>query len=70
MGRSNLRKTDREQPAGERRLRNLGEYLPELRTENDGSSRIAAGQYIRAYGKGFLNNRVGCVGLAPVIVLK
>lgn len=33
MGRSSIRKADREQPAGERRLGNLCEYIPELRTE-------------------------------------
>lgn len=33
MGKSNLRKTDREQPEGERRMWNLDEYIPELRTE-------------------------------------
>lgn len=34
MGKSNRRKADREQPGGERRMRNLCEYLPELRTES------------------------------------
>lgn len=32
-GRSSSEKADRELPAGERRLRNLSEYIPELRTE-------------------------------------
>jgi len=30
MGKSNIREADREQPAGERRMGNLCEYLPEL----------------------------------------
>ena len=36
-GTSNLMKADREQPAGERRLREPCEYLPELCTETSGS---------------------------------
>jgi hypothetical protein len=34
MGKSNIGKTDRELPAGERRVGNLCEYLPELCTEH------------------------------------
>jgi len=33
-GRSSLREADREQPAGERHMQNLREYILELRTEN------------------------------------
>ena len=33
MGKSNIGKTDRELPAGERRVGNLCEYLPEFRTQ-------------------------------------
>jgi hypothetical protein len=36
MGKSNIGKTDRELPAGERRVGNLCEYLPELCTEHFG----------------------------------
>lgn len=36
MGKSNIGKADREQPDGERRLRNLCEYVPELCTERMG----------------------------------
>ena len=39
-GTSNLMKADREQPAGERRLREPCEYLPELCTEHRSVSRL------------------------------
>ena len=54
MGKSNIGKTDRELPAGERRVGNLCEYLPELCTEH-------LRDIVRS---------VGCSGVASVNMLK
>ena len=55
MGKSNIGKTDRELPAGERRVGNLCEYLPELCTK------LPDLIFLRT---------VGCSGLASVNLLK
>ena len=56
-GKSTFGKADRELPAGERRLWNDKEYIPELRTE------------IRYPDRRFYQ-KVGCDGVAPVNVLE
>ncbi len=44
-GKSSLKGTHREQPEGERRVGSLGEYVPELRTEQISRLRRAGTRY-------------------------
>ena len=64
MGKSNIGKTHRELPAGERRKETDLEYIPELCTERFGSGRDSSGQALVIACR----NPVGCDGVAYVIM--